>query len=241
MLFTGRFLNAIIVLTVALSAVSLAFYILKRWQNAAQELRFFGLFWLFTALLWVSVTCRSLSAALNNYPLDQIFFKVAQINVFISAAFLGAYVFEKVFHVKTWTNIVFVFYSILAALGTFFTITRSIAPIDLENFFATEYDPSPEAQVIFLTAIIPIIVLLMIDILQRWRVILARKNETRSGLLASVSVLTYLMLGYFDQSGIIGWPVLLIRLLYIGAFATAYMSTMNVLKNDELIYDNKTT
>ena len=241
MLFTGRFLNAIIVLTVALSAVSLAFYILKRWSRTDRELKFFGLFWFFTAILWVSVTCRSLAAALNNYELDQIFFKFAQLNVFVSATFLGAYVFEKMFHVKALTNAIVAVCVVLAITGMFFTITLPIIPVDLENFFATEYDPSPEAQMVFLVIVVPIMLLLVADILHRWKDFIGFRKDLIAKTGSSLSVLIYLALSYFDQSGIVGWPVLLLRLLYIGAFSMAYMSIVNVLKDDDLVYGIKET
>ncbi len=241
MLSTGRFLNAIIVLTVALSAVSLAFYILKRWSRTDKELKFFGLFWFFTAILWVSVTCRSLAAALNNYELDHVFFKFAQLNVFVSAAFLGAYVFEKMFHVKALTNSMLAVCVVLAITGIFFTITLPIIPVDLENFFATEYDPSPEAQMVFLVIIVPIMLLLVTDIFHQWKNLAGFRKDLMAKAGTSLSVLVYLILGYFDQSGIIGWPVLLLRLLYIGAFSMAYMSIINVLKEDDLVYGIKET
>lgn len=222
MLYTGRFLNAIIVLTVALAAIMLAAFILRRWDALNKKFSLFGLFWLFTAFLWVSVTLRSLAASFNNYEIDIFFFKIAQAHVFLSAIFLGGYVFETLFQ-KAWLTKTALFaYGLLAAAGVGVTFYYNIEPVDLGNFFVTEYAPHIIALRIFQINVVPIVLLLLFDFVKQ-----------RS--LASLSIILYLALGYFDQAGVSGWPVLLFRLLFIGSFFIAYIGVSNVLGEEESV------
>lgn len=222
MLYTGRFLNAIIVLTVALAAIILAAFVLRRWDELDKKFSLFGLFWLFTVFLWVSVTLRSLAAAFNNYEIDVFFFKIAQANVFLSAVFLGGYVFETLFQ-KAWlTKTALIAYGLLAAAGIGATFYYNVEPVDLGNFFVTEYAPNIIALRIFQINVVPMILLLLFDLVKQ-----------RS--LASLSIVLYLVLGYFDQSGISGWPVLLFRLLFIGSFFIAYIGVSTVLRKEESV------
>jgi hypothetical protein len=235
MLYIGRFFNAIILLVVTLVATSLTLYILSRWKKISRELRLFGLFWLFTTLLWLFVTGRSLAGAFNNYELDVLFFLVAQVFVFISAIFLGGYIFEKLFHSKIVTYSLLGIYAILASIGRWFTFTNEIMPVDLVNFFATEYQPSPEASLIFKINMFPLIALLLFDIGKQIYGLIRRIILSYTGIAASFSILLYLVVGYFDQIGIPGWPVLVFRLLFIGSFLMAYASITGVPKDEYII------
>lgn len=222
MLYTGRFLNAIIVLTVALAAIMLTAFILRRWDELDKKFSLFGLFWLFTVFLWVSVTLRSLAAAFNNYEIDIFFFKIAQANVFLSAVFLGGHVFETLFQKPWLTKMALVAYGVLAVAGIGATFYYDVQPVDLGNFFVTEYAPHIIALRIFQINIVPIALLLLFDFIKQ-----------RS--LVSLSIILYLALGYFDQAGISGWPVLLFRLLFIGSFFIAYIGVSDVLRDEESV------
>lgn len=228
MLYTGRLLNAIIVLVVALCALGLAGSILGKWQESDRKYRLFGLFWLFTALLWFCVTARALAGAMNNYELDQLFFRGAQINVFLSAWFLWGYVTEKLFAKKTLTTIALIIFGILGSLGIYYTSAYPPTLVD-ETFFLTEYKPIDTALLIFRMNIIPLVLLILGDIAVRLIRLGKGSEKGKSEIMASFSILIYLVLGYFDQAGISGWYILIFRLLFLGSFLMAYLSVSTVL------------
>ena len=241
MLYIGRFFNAIIVLVVTLAASFLTTYILSRWKNISRELRLFGLFWFFTTFLWLFITMRSLASAFNIYELDALFFVVGQVFVFLSAVFLGGYIFEKLFQNRLTTYVLLGIYGILGVIGIWFTLSEQVVPVDLINFFITEYEPSRNATRIFQISTVPLVVLLFFDIARQCINLIRKKISSYAGLVASFSILLYLVAGYFDQIGIPGWPVLVFRLLFIGAFLMAYVSITGI-PNDEYIIsisDNK--
>ncbi|PJE64176.1 MAG: hypothetical protein COU90_03690 [Candidatus Ryanbacteria bacterium CG10_big_fil_rev_8_21_14_0_10_43_42] len=235
MLYIGRFFNAIIVLVVTLAATSLTTYILGKWKSIGRELRLFGLFWFFTAFLWFLVTIRSLAGAFNNYELDALFFEYAQIFVFLSALFLGGYVFEKLFHKKFVTIIALFVYAVLGMLGIAATLVYNSIPVDVVNFFITEYEPSYEATLVFQITMFPLLALLFIDVVRQGIFLMQKKISSYADLIAPFSVLLYLVIGYFDQIGIPGWPVLMFRLLFVGAFLMAYASITGVPKEEYVV------
>lgn len=223
--YNGRLLNTIILLVVNLSAFSLSWSILKS-KPKEEKIQYFGHFWLATAFLWLSSTIRNLFAAFDLLALDQFFFYGTQIFVFLSGVFLGPYIAMEYFRNKKIIQIFIYAYRVLAVAGIalilFYGVHREFA-----DEYSTDYVPaSRAAQIIFLVAIGPLLVLSIIGAARR-----AHAYVRGSGLLyktlGPLSIALYLIIGLIDQEGLLAsWRLNLFRLVFLISFLIAYAAVL---------------
>ncbi|MEK7150626.1 MAG: hypothetical protein AAB783_00295 [Patescibacteria group bacterium] len=222
--YTGRLLNAIVVLVVTLSAFSLSFSIL-RIKKSAEKIQYFGFFWLATAFLWLSSTFRNTASAFGALHIDEFFFYWTQIFLFISGVFLAPYLIEKIFKNQTYSRIALYIYCILAAISIGMVLRFGIS-IKSADSYGTEYGIDPYAQKMFLFIIAPLLLLTFFNSLThiiKYFLHTERFYET----MAPLSILLYLLVGLLDEVGVTGgWSLIIFRLIFLASFLMAYTAVL---------------
>jgi hypothetical protein len=227
--YTGRLLNAIILLVVALSAFSLSITILRT-KNRDKKLTYFGYFWLATALLWASSTIRNIFAAFDALGVDYFFFHLTQTLLYISGACLGPYMALKKFKNEILINIITYVYWTIGALGIIFVLLFGIERGNSDNF-NTEYIPNIFAEVLFIYAVVPLIILGIADIIMHAYRYIARA-EPFYETLTPLSIVAYLLIGIVDERGIlVNWHLSLFRLVFVAAFFMAYAAFLQEMSD----------
>lgn len=229
--YTGRLLNAIILLVVALSALSLSITILRT-EGRDKKLTYFGYFWLATALLWTSSTIRNIFAAFDALGVDYFFFHLTQTLLYVSGACLGPYMALKKFKNEILINIITYVYWTIGVLGIILVLIWGIERGAVDKF-STEYIPNIFAETLFMIAVIPLIILAIADIIAHAYGYIMRA-EPFYETLASLSIVVYLLIGIIDERGILGsWQLNLFRLAFVAAFFMAYAAFLQEIAERE--------
>lgn len=222
--YIGRLLNTIVVLVVMLSAFSLSYSVL-RIRKTPEKIQYFGYFWLATAFLWLSSTLRNACASFDVLWLDQFFFFWTQIFLFLSGVFLAPYLIEKIFKNQPYSRATMYIYSVLAAVSIG-VVLRFGVRLDHADSYSTEYALSPYAQNLFLLVIAPLLLLTLLDSFVHIAKYLRNKDPLYE-IMAPLSILSYLLIGLFDEIGVIGgWGLIIFRIVFVGAFLMAYTAVL---------------
>jgi hypothetical protein len=223
--YTGRLLNAIILLVVTLSAFGLSRSILKLHPDDKKN-RYFGYFWLATAFLWLSSTLRNIFAAFGALGVDFFLFHFTQTFVYISGIFLGPYLAMKILKNDRAVWWVTISYRIIAFAGIILLFAYGVRRGATDEY-STDYIPNIYADTVFTVAIIPLLIISIIDMIMHAARYITGKEQLFYETLASLSIAIYLLVGVIDERGFLGsWELNLFRLVFVASFFMAYAATL---------------
>lgn len=224
LLFPGLLFNASIAFILAFFGFFVSSSFWRELKRTKLNIAFF-LFWFLFSFVWFFVGIRHFAAAFGFLRLDQIFFVIGQIFVFLHLLPVGFYIYLKVFKKEKIAFTITGIFAILALLAIIFLFIYGIklGPV---TRFTTEYIPNDYSLIIFKVLFVLSIFLFYLYFL--WMIfswIRKRKVKDLSSFFAVFAVVTYGSLGYFDELGqMSGWFLVLFRLSYLLALFFAYLS-----------------
>lgn len=185
----------------------------------------FALFWLLFAFVYFFVGARHFFAALGFVHLDITVYIIGQIFIFLHMVPAGFYIYSKIFKKQIIAFSFTAFFSLLAvmAITALFKQGIIIGPV---SDFTTEYAPNAVSLNIFRVMLVFGMPLFYYHILRFIFTWLKKQEITQlAPFLASLSVVVYASLGYFDEKGyMMDWPLVFLRLSYLFVLFLAYLS-----------------
>ncbi len=229
----GIVFNGIVTALVAMSALLLIIFLLRRWAQLDLSMRAYVWFWIATMFVWIWTSVRYLFIGFNyftEYEHSLVYYCdiLIQISVFLTGPALFYYLGTRVFRdLRIAQGLSFVS-AVLALTGIgYILLPGGIIPPQL-TYFSADATINAVSFGIFSVEAIAIFFLLIVDVMRQtgeWR---KRKNiDALYQAFYSVALLIYVLLGSFDQAKLIlDWPLIVFRLSYIGAFLMAYVTTI---------------
>lgn len=225
-IYPGHLFTASVAWIVAFSAFFVSISILRKTKKNKLDISF-ALFWLLFSLAWFSIGSRHFFASLGLKELDRAIFVVGQIFIFLHFVPGAFYIYLKVFRKEKIIYLISLLFLIGALIGIvgIFRYGIIVGPV---SDFTTEYGLNIFSSIVFKILFVfgvGLYVCHCLLYLFKW---LKRKRifETPS-FLASLSVVIYGVLGYFDQTGFMsGWLLVFFRLCYLLAVFLVYLSSV---------------
>jgi len=236
---TGMLFTSFVSFLIFASAFGAGLFIFRRRQKKDKLLTSYAYFLLITSGIWLFTGIRLIFGWLGMNGLDKNFYLIDQIFVFISAPLLIYYISFKLFHKEKLTKIIATLFSLLALLGIFFIFTKGVEESSI-SYFTTKFKPNKISFFIFLFSIIPSFAGVLFDCFKRISQWLKKGKITESHeFFYSLVIIVYLGLGIFDEQGIIvGWGLVVFRLLFVAVFLMAYLTFyFQLLRKEHLLED----
>ncbi|MEK7643168.1 MAG: hypothetical protein AAB372_01855 [Patescibacteria group bacterium] len=217
---TGRLLNAVVVLIIALSSFSLGWSILKSGFLSRQQ-KLFAYFWIATGFLWISSTIRNVFSAYEIFSIDKLFFYGSQLFLYVSGVFLAPYLINKIVSGGRTGYIVQGCYILLGFFGFIATLIYGIEALP-PDFFSTKYFVLFPASLFAIIAMAPMIIVSILETVYE-AIRYMHGNGAGHEVLSVLSIVMYVSVGVIDQIGfVVGWNLIALRLVYLVAFLIAY-------------------
>lgn len=237
---TGMLFTFLVSFIVFMTAVLLAVYMFKHKEPRDKKMSAYAWFWLITACLWFFASFRVLFGRFGMNEIDRTFFEIDQFFVFISPIPLFYYLFLKIFNKESLAKWVAVGVAVISAVAIFLLFKYGITE-GKTTYFTTKFEPHRYAFTIFAAMAVSIIFLSGIDVL-KMIIKHIKKAPTTDGFFYSLAILVYLLIGVFDEQGLIaGWPLVFFRLSYLSAFLIVYLSFSEQLSKKEIAIKEKNT
>lgn len=222
----GILFHGFVVLIVALIALAFLFFLFRRWSRLDEAMHAYGWFWMFTFLVWVGISIRyfMIGGGWWDFSINanEVFVQTA---VFFTGPPLFYYAGLRVFKNQFVAGVLGSFSLIMGFNAIVFVMQPGgLVRSDATNFTADTI-LNHTSQILFSFQIFILVLLFLYDIVSRliaWR--RAREATLFYNALYSLVLVIYVALGGIDNSHIIvGWPLVIFRLLYAGTFLFGYI------------------
>jgi hypothetical protein len=141
----------------------------------------------------------------------------------LSAPFLIGYVSDRVVFLKKITRYLFIFYILASLAGIFFLFYDGLLPFKVTEWGIKSGMYSGSYFIVRVLIAVGFVFLVYSFLSGLYKRIFGGKSAEIFGIWADFSLVAYLGMGYFDAGGvIIGWPLVLIRILMVFFVLSAY-------------------
>lgn len=224
--YVGILFNAFVSAVVGIIAFAFIVFYFRRWAKLNAEKRAYGLFWLFTAILWITLAVRYLIIAYGFLGISvYISDLIIQSSIFFTAVPLFYYLILRVFRNEFFAVMMSVAGFILGTISIWFLLGQNgFQPLILTTFTA-DSAINKTSFIIYAIQAVLVFCLLLYDafynMVRWWR---TRENAMRYESLYSFALIVYVLLGSIDQAKIIlDWPLVVFRMLYSATFLFVYL------------------
>ncbi|PJE75786.1 hypothetical protein COV04_02480 [Candidatus Uhrbacteria bacterium CG10_big_fil_rev_8_21_14_0_10_48_11] len=223
----GLIFHAFVTAVISIVAFILVYELFSRHLN--HMMVSYGLFWLFTGLLWAQNAYRNAMIGFGVEDFPRFASAVmSQTTVFISGIPLYYYIGRKVFKSPLVAKILTTVAVIVGIVGSWFLAQPNGIIFEPITFFTAEAVANPISAVLFRVSIGAIIVALVYSFaveFKTWRGGGVKAKAAGYEILYDIAIFLYVFFGVIDLAKLVtDWHLVIFRILYCAAFLMVYLS-----------------
>lgn len=223
---TGLLFSGVVTAIVASSAIAFSVFLLRRWRRLDPAMRAYALIYVATSLVWFHKTLRylMLTFSFSNTDLMRLNEVLSESFVYLTGLPLYYYLGIRVFHSRRVSRIATAFMTLIAVVSVAFLLLPNGFSTGEVTYFTADPRLNPYSFTLFGIFAGLSLLFLIYDFSHRIPKQIKTPPPLSYNSFYSMALIIYVGLGIIDQSKIIiGWPLVVFRMLYAAAFLFAYL------------------
>jgi ABC-type transport system involved in multi-copper enzyme maturation permease subunit len=223
---TGIILNILICSIISISTLFTATYIFSKNRQNKVDLAF-AAFWFFVSLTWAGVALSLLYYVRGSIVSDLLVNQyIVQTLIFAQLVAGSYYGFFRVLNSKEMASTISLIFFIFSVIALYYIYQPGGLVHRESTYFSDEFDLNPVSWYLFQVMADLAISCVAIDLLRSLYLWIKTKQvKEMKYILAGLAVLSYGVLGYFDNQGYIAtWLMVMLRLIMIFSALLAYLA-----------------